>query len=56
MNWLFARPRDPQERSSAQPRLRDEGLPPPDPYHDAALGVECAWPLAAEREVTRPLP
>ncbi len=56
MNWLFAHLRDPQERSSAVLRSRDEGLPPPDPYHGAALGVECAWPLAAEREVTRPLP
>ena len=57
MNRLFPRLRDPQERFSAVPRSRDEGQPlPPDPYHGAALGVECAWPLAAEREVTRPLP
>ena len=57
MNWLFPRHRDPQESAAAEARSRRDGLPPlPDPYHGAALGVECAWPLAAEREVTRPLP
>lgn len=54
MNWLLARLRDPQEPAAAEGRLRRDGLPPlPDPYHGAALGVECAWPLLAEREVLR---
>jgi len=56
MNWLFPRLRDPQEAATAEARSRRDGLPPPpDPYHGAALGVECAWPLPAEREVTRSL-
>jgi hypothetical protein len=57
MTWLFPRLRDPQESATAEARSRRDGLPPlPDPYHGAALGVECAWPLVAEREVTHSLP
>jgi hypothetical protein len=56
MNWLFPRLRDPQGPAAAEARSRRDDLPPlPDPYHGAALGVECAWPLVAEREVVRAL-
>jgi len=47
MNWLFPRLRAPQEPAAAEARSRRDGLPLPDPYHGAALGVECAWPAAA---------
>ena len=55
MNWLFPRLRDPREPATADARSRRDGLPLPDPYHGAALGVECAWPLVAEREGVRAL-
>ena len=56
MTWLFPRHRDEQDFRAADARSRDELLrQPSDPYRGAALGVECAWPLTIEREVTRTL-
>jgi len=49
MNLQFLRPCDRQEQSSAAPRSQDDAAsrsPQPDPYHGAALGVECAWPTS----------
>jgi hypothetical protein len=51
MNWLLPRHRDQQERILAGAPARPEAPQRPDPYRDVALGVECAWPVAIEREV-----
>jgi len=51
MNWRLPRHRDRQERILAEAPTRPEAPPRSDPYRDVALGVECAWPVAIEREV-----
>jgi hypothetical protein len=49
MNWLLPRYDNPQppREFEAQPR-DDAGSVHPDPYRNAPLGVECAWPAAMQ--------
>jgi hypothetical protein len=54
MNWLMPRYRDLLEPSRAG-AATPEHESPADPYRGVALGVECAWPQAADREVARAL-
>ena len=49
----------PLKESSAEvcaPRKADVQPLLPERYDGVALGVECAWPMAAEREVRTPAP
>jgi hypothetical protein len=54
MNWLLPRHREEQEPTDRRAG-HQAPLQPADPYRGVALGVECAWPLAIPREVTRTL-
>lgn len=58
MYRLFPRHRDEGNRPEAEMRWREPAearREAPDPYRGAPLGVECAWPPIALREVTRTL-
>jgi hypothetical protein len=54
MNWLLPRHPEPLKPAPAQASRRLEApVFAPDLYGGAPLGVECAWPQDAEREVKR---
>jgi len=54
MNWLLPRYDNPQPPREVDAKRSDEaGSVRSDPYRDAPLGVECAWPAATQDPTRR---